>query len=93
VFIAPADFNRDRHLDVAVANSVSNNLSVVIGNGDGSFRFPPFDYQTERGPFAVVAEDFDGDGVTDVAVAHFQSENVVVWLGRSEAEQKAKRLQ
>ena len=91
VFIAPGDFNHDHHLDVAVTNSVSNNLSVVIGNGDGTFRFPPFDYQTDRGPFAVVADDFHGDQVLDVAVAHFQSENVMVWLGRSLEEQKTKK--
>jgi hypothetical protein len=71
-------------LDVAVTNTVSNSLSVVVGNGDGTFRFPPFDYQTDRGPFAAVAADLNADGVLDVAVAHFQSENVTVWLGKVE---------
>jgi hypothetical protein len=56
----------------------------VIGNGDGSFRFPPFDYQTDRGPFSAVVKDFNADDVLDVAIAHFQSENVAVWLGKGD---------
>ena len=33
--VVTADFNRDGKPDVAVANSTSNNVSVLLGNGDG----------------------------------------------------------
>src|SRR5262245_26237168 len=33
-----ADFNRDGHPDIAVANSGSGNVSVLLNNGDGTFR-------------------------------------------------------
>src|SRR5262249_50824777 len=33
-----ADFNRDGRLDLAVANGGDNSVSVLLGNGDGSFQ-------------------------------------------------------
>jgi hypothetical protein len=38
VGIAVADFNGDGHLDLAVANQLTNNVSVLLGNGDGTFQ-------------------------------------------------------
>src|SRR5438874_1788487 len=36
--VAVADFNRDGKLDVATANFTDNSVSVLLANGDGSFR-------------------------------------------------------
>jgi hypothetical protein len=38
VSVAVGDFNGDGKPDLAVANSVSNDVSVLLGNGDGSFQ-------------------------------------------------------
>ena len=35
--VAAADFNGDGKLDLAVANSGSNNVTILLGNGDGTF--------------------------------------------------------
>jgi hypothetical protein len=35
--VAVADFNGDGKNDLAVANYGSNNISVLLGNGNGSF--------------------------------------------------------
>src|SRR5262245_45285058 len=35
--VVTADFNNDGHLDLAVANSGSNNVSVLLGSSDGTF--------------------------------------------------------
>src|SRR5437660_11410120 len=32
-----ADFNGDGKVDIAVINSGSNNVSILLGNGDGTF--------------------------------------------------------
>ena len=36
--VAVGDFNGDGKLDLAVANEGSNNVSVLLGNGDGTFQ-------------------------------------------------------
>lgn len=47
------DFNGDRFADVAIVNIQSSDLSIVFGRGDGTFRYPPINYKTKGGPFAV----------------------------------------
>jgi hypothetical protein len=32
-----ADFNKDGHLDLACTNRTDGTLSIVLGNGDGTF--------------------------------------------------------
>jgi hypothetical protein len=36
-YIAVADFNHDGNLDLAIANYNSNNMTILLGNGDGTF--------------------------------------------------------
>lgn len=47
------DFNGDRLMDVAIVNLQSNDLSILFGKGDGTFHYPPRNYRTKNGPFAV----------------------------------------
>jgi hypothetical protein len=47
------DFNGDRFMDVAIVNIQSNNLSILFGRGDGTFQYPPMNYRTKGGPFAL----------------------------------------
>src|SRR5690348_11734053 len=35
--VSTVDLNRDGKLDLVVANSADNSISVLIGNGDGTF--------------------------------------------------------
>jgi hypothetical protein len=54
-----------------VANSTSNNVAVLLGNGDGTFTEPagsPFSCGTN--PSAVDGCDFNGDVTCDFAVAN-----------------------
>ncbi len=61
------DFNGDGHLDLAVADTGSETVSVLLGNGDGTFQ-PPAYYAVGTDPDAIVAGDFNGDGRLDLAV-------------------------
>jgi hypothetical protein len=77
------DFNGDGHADLVVANQNANTVSVLLGNGDGTFR-PKTDYATGSTPIGVAAGDFNGDGKLDVAVANFGANSVSVLLGNGD---------
>jgi len=84
--IAVGDFNGDGFPDLAVVNDNGNNVnavSILLGNGDGSFRPPPT-YQTGLGPFGVVVADFNGDGIADLVVTNSDSDNVGIFLGNGD---------
>src|SRR5204862_255532 len=51
-FVAVGDFNGDRVQDLAVTNFDSNTISVLLGNGDGTFRAAPT-IAAGSHPFAV----------------------------------------
>src|ERR1051326_72131 len=73
--VAPRDFNRDGKPDIAVASSSSSAVTVLRGNGNGTFT------QTANIPFStppmfVVAADFDGDGKLDLVVANSADSNI-----------------
>jgi hypothetical protein len=68
--IVAADFNRDGKLDLLVANLQTgvNTISLILGNGDGTFQ-PDQEFATADGPYRVAVADFNRDGKLDVAVA------------------------
>jgi hypothetical protein len=63
--IAAGDFNHDRKLDLAISEFHSNNVWIVIGNGDGTFAASATKLDVGKGPLAVVAGDLNGDGRDD----------------------------
>jgi hypothetical protein len=66
-----ADFDGDKILDIAVANSNPGTatISVMMGNGDGTFG-PQATYTVGNEPTALLAADFNGDHILDLAVAN-----------------------
>jgi hypothetical protein len=78
--VAVADLNRDGIPDVVVSNFGSNTVSVLLGNGDGTFQAAQ-NFNTGSGPDAVTAGDFNGDGIPDLAVANQKDGTVSILLG------------
>src|SRR5262249_25544042 len=77
--VAVADFNGDSTDDLAVLNLNSDTVSVLLGNGDGSFQ-PKKNYATGNYPGSLAVGDFNGDGFPDIAVANHNSDTVSVLL-------------
>src|SRR2546426_284741 len=86
--VAVGDFNGDGKLDLAVANFDSSDVSVLLGNGDGSFK-AALTFAAGRGPSFVAVGDFNGDGKPDLAVATLGSSAVSVLLGTGDGTFKA----
>src|SRR5262249_3517023 len=77
--VAVADVNGDGLLDLVVANWAYNNVSVLLGNGDGTFQSAQ-KFSTANQPSSVVVGDVNGDGHLDLAPANFGSFTVSVLL-------------
>src|SRR5438552_918900 len=58
--VAVGDFNGDGKADLAAANLGDATVSVLLGNGDGSFRTGA-SLVVGAGPLAVAVGDFKGD--------------------------------
>lgn len=73
-----ADLDGDGDNDLVTANERSQNVSVLLNNGDGSFGQarnyyaldPNLGGNRDKGPTNVVAADFNEDGVLDLATAN-----------------------
>ena len=78
--IAIGDLNGDGQPDLAVANLGDYNVSVLSGNGDGSFQ-NAVNFGTSCQPYSVAIGDFNGDSDLDLAVANRSSDSVSILLG------------
>jgi len=76
--IVIGDFNGDLIPDLAVANYGANSLSVLLGNGNGTFTAAPSNWATGGGPGFLAVGDFNGDGLADLAVASEGSNTVTL---------------
>ncbi len=64
------DFNGDQKLDIAVANSGDNTLTVLLGTGTGSFTAQTQGVLTVSAtPHSIASADFNGDGYRDIVIA------------------------
>jgi hypothetical protein len=83
IAIVAADFNGDGKLDLGVVNSSDNSISILIGNGDGTFQNQAVS-AVGTNPDSIAAGDLNGDGKTDLVVANFNDDTISVLLGNGD---------
>jgi hypothetical protein len=81
--VAFGDFNGDGSLDVAAANDFSNDVSVLLSTGFGSFQVGA-SYPVGSSPSQINAADFNRDGRTDLVVLNAGSDNLSILLGNGD---------
>ena len=80
--VAAADLDGDERLDLALPNLEGAAVTLLLGDGTGSFRAAP------NSPFPVLSRpgfagigDCDGDGRRDLVITHDDQSGIVVLLG------------
>ena len=81
--VAAGDFDHNGALDLVTANSTDGTISLLLNNGNGTFR-PRIDLAVGGAPRAVAVGDFNGDGRVDVATAQQLTDSVSVLLGNGD---------
>ncbi|RLS25448.1 MAG: hypothetical protein DWH70_05185 [Planctomycetota bacterium] len=82
------DVDGDGKLDMITANFNSASVSVLLGNGNGTFKTQST-FDTGANPRAVTLGDVNGDGLLDIITANQGSNNASVLLGNGDGAFKA----
>ncbi|MGO9466280.1 MAG: FG-GAP repeat domain-containing protein [Isosphaeraceae bacterium] len=100
--LVAGDFTGDGHLDLAVADKGDDTprynrpggVSILIGNGDGTFLQPAgqYDIGFNTAPQSLAAGYFTGNGILDLAVANSDraSNSVTILIGDGQGGFEAK---
>jgi type II secretory pathway component GspD/PulD (secretin) len=71
--------------DVVLVNSTSNNISILLGNGNGTFvEAPGSPIAVGKNPSSVVVADFNNDGALDLAVTNKNDNSISLFEGNGD---------
>ena len=90
-FVVLTDLNGDGKQDMVVANDGGSYVSVLLGNGNGTFQ-TPVTYSTGYQPFSIAVADVNGDGKKDLVTANWGSNTVSVLLGNGNGTFQFQRI-
>lgn len=88
VAIVQNDFNADGNQDLAIVDQATNNVTMLLGRGDGTFaeaNGSPISTGIGNGPVAIAAGDLNGDAKPDLAVVNQTDNTVSVLLNNGDA--------
>jgi type II secretory pathway component GspD/PulD (secretin) len=83
--ITVADFNNDGIPDLAILNQTSSNVTILKGNGDGTFtEFPKSPLSVGKTPVAITSGNLSGSTGPGLAIANQADNTVTVYLGNGD---------
>ncbi len=77
------DWDHDGHWDIAVSNRNDDDISLLYGAGDGSFK--RWDFRVGKGPGQLAFTDFNGDGVKDFVIGDLIDQDLTILLSNGDA--------
>jgi len=75
------DLDRDGNRDLAIANIRGSTISLISGDGSGSFTLKESIATIHKAPHAIASGDFNEDGLLDAITANRDSNTISVFLG------------
>ena len=85
ISIQAADLNGDGHLDLVAANNPDGTVTVLLGNGDGTFRTPAvYAITGSNNPNDLAIGDIDGVNGPDIVVGVYNSHSIEVLLNKGD---------
>ncbi|HUR78179.1 MAG TPA: FG-GAP-like repeat-containing protein [Acidimicrobiales bacterium] len=84
IAIAAADWNDDAHVDLAVLDNQSGDVTTLNNNGAGSFAVKQVNRSVGALPRSLKVTDFNRDGVADLATATYLMSTVSVLQGHGD---------
>lgn len=82
-----ADFNKDGKPDLAISNTNNDTVSILLGNGDGTFQARNI-IAVANSPFSLALGDFNQDGNVDIVTSNYsffvQPGTVSILLGNGD---------
>lgn len=84
--IAINDFNNDGKRDLAIANHDTKYITLLLGNGEGSFvpaAASPFPVEVLPHPHGLASGDFNHDGRIDIVTDSWGNDEVEILFGDS----------
>jgi hypothetical protein len=79
--ICAADFNNNGFIDIATADGGGNQVSILPGNGNGTFQPYVSVSVAPDGPRGMICADVNDDGKKDIIVANAMAANIDVLYG------------